>query len=440
MSIESTKRSEQIEAVARGVIPGGVMSNWRKSEDHHPIFMSHGRGGRLYDVDGNEYLDFSLSAGPAILGHDNGHLRQAIEKQARCTTSNEPHEIQVTAAQKLVEHIACADLVRFANSGTEANFNALRVARAYTGRNFFVRFNGHYNGSSDSLIGGIVTDPANPVPVAEAREGDLLSDMGNTEGRARHGFSDSYMLEWNDLEALETLLRDKGGDIAAVLMEPVMVNFSGCLPEPGYLEGVRALCDRHGVVLIFDEVLTGFRMGLGGAQAHFGVTPDLTILGKAIGGGFPVSAYCGKREIMGLIAETRVMGGGTYNGHPMAMAAVVATLEELEKENGAAYRRIEKLGNRLKTGLDTLARERGQDLLLQGFPGAWAFTFSTKPKIINHRDSLVPTGGLEKAARFGALLKEQGVLTLFRFCTSVAHTEEDIDEALTRSDAALAAL
>ncbi len=429
-------KSQQIEAAARKVIPGGVMSNWKKSEGYHPTFMARGEAGRLWDADGNEFLDFSLSMGPAILGHSNEHLRSAMVDAAKGFYANEPIELQVRAAQKIVDHVACAELVRFANSGTEANLNALRVARAYTGKNMVVRFNGQYNGSTDSLIGGIVTDTDNPVPIAAVREGDLLSDIANTGGRAAHAFSDYYMIEWNDLEAMEKLFSSKADNIAAVIMEPVMVNFSGCMPEPGYLEGVRQLCDQYGVVLIFDEVLTGFRIGLKSAQGYFGVTPDMTTFGKAVGGGFPVSVFCGKREIMDVITRTEVTAGGTYNGHPMAMAAVVATIEELEKDGGAVYHHINALGNRLRGGLDGAAERQGANLLLQGFPGAWTFNFTHKDKIVNHLDSLSEPNSLPMANEFGNLLKEQGVLTLLRFCISAAHTEEDIDMVVERAEEA----
>jgi glutamate-1-semialdehyde 2,1-aminomutase len=430
-----TRRSDQIGEAARETIPGSLMSNFRKYEDHHPIYMTHGDGARLYDVDGNEYIDYSLSYGPAILGHSNAHLRQALVDQAGRLYTGEVTELQVEAAGKVCSHLASADQVRFACSGTDATYNALRAARAHTGRNMIVRFNGHYHGGLDQFMGGVVTEGGSPIPVAGELEEDIYSQMANTAGRADHAFSDSYMIEWNDLAALEQLLSAHGSDIAAVIMEPVMVNCSGCVPEPGYLESVRELCTRNGTVLIFDEVLTGFRMGLGGAQEHFGVVPDLTTLGKAVGGGFPVAALCGKSEIMETIASTEVVAGGTYNGHPLAMAAVIANIEELEKDDGAAYRQIEERGRMLKDGLDAISRRHGQDLLLQGFPGAWTFTTSSKRKIINHRDSLGP--GLLLAGVFAALLKQRGVLTSFRFCTSSAHTERDVEDALERAEDAM---
>jgi glutamate-1-semialdehyde 2,1-aminomutase len=221
-------------------------------------------------------------------------------------------------------------------------------------------------------------------------------------------------------------------------MEPAMVNNFGCLPRPGYLKRVRDLCTRHGAVLMFDEVLTGFRMGLGGAQSAFGVVPDMATYGKALGGGWPVSAFCGLSEIMQHIASTDVVAGGTYNGHPVMMAAVIATIEELEREEGAAFRHIERMGNMLKDGLEHLARSYHQPLLLQGFAGAWTFSFTDRPRIDNHSEGCGTD--VARAMRFNALLKRHGVIATQRLCTSAAHSQEDVEEALRRARFALADL
>jgi glutamate-1-semialdehyde 2,1-aminomutase len=214
-----------------------------------------------------------------------------------------------------------------------------------------------------------------------------------------------------------------------------MINHGGCVPEPGYLEGVRELCTRHGVLLIFDEVLTGFRIDLKCAQGYFGVTPDLTALGKAIGGGFPISCYAGKREIMGTLARCEAVDGGTYFDNPLGMAAMITTIEELEKDNGAAYRIIRKLGTALKDGLDEIARRYGQPLLLQGFPGSWTILFNPKRKVIN--EAGVRGSDFVKSSRFAQLMAERGVNVARRFLISAAHSEKDISEALDRADDAM---
>ncbi len=437
MGIFQKTKSTQLEKVARQCIPGGVMSNFKKDENYHPTYIASGKGARLYDLDGNEYIDYDLSYGPSLLGHSNQPLIDAVEKQMRklyCAPSN---ELTVEAARKVQQHVPSAELVRFACSGTEANLNALRVARAYTGKNMFVRFAGQYHGSGDGIIGGIVLDPENPIVQQGETEEDIFTQMTNTLGREKTAFSNCYMIEWNDLSALKNLFEKYAHDIAAVIMEPVMTNWFGCLPEPGYLEGVRRLCEEFEVVLIFDEVLTGFRIGLGGAQAHFGITPDMTTLAKALGGGFPVSAFCGKKEIMDVITRTDVMAGGTYNGHPLAMAAVIATLEQLEKNGGEVYERIEKLGLKIKEGFEEIARSHKQDILIQGYPGAWNFTMTSRNKIKNNAEGL--GGGLAKAARFSTLLQQHGVMSVVRLFTSTAHTEKDVSDALDRADSAMKA-
>lgn len=430
MNPYQTPKSDRMADVGRKVIPAATMSNFRRSIDYHPIYMTHGKGGRLYDLDGNEYIDYSLSYGPALLGHSNEHLREALKRQLDRLFTPNVSDLEVGAAQKVIDHISSAELVRFTCSGTEANSSALRAARAYTGRPQYVRFNGHYHGGNDDLMGGILGDPRNPYPVMDELENDIYSQFTNTDGRHPQAFNQVFMIEWNDLQALEKLFKRHGDEIAAVIMEPTMVNNFGCLPEPGYLEGVRKLCTEYGVVLIFDEVLTGFRIDLKGAQGYFGVTPDMTTLAKALGGGFPVSAFTGKREIMDTLTRADAVVGGTYNGHPLAMAAVTAAIEEYERDNGAIYRYIRRLGSMLKDGIDQIALEHGQPFLLQGFPAAWTFSFNPKKKVINQSDGL--DADLRKLGLFVNLLKKYGILTSLRFCVSAAHTEKDIGDTLDR--------
>jgi glutamate-1-semialdehyde 2,1-aminomutase len=433
-----TQKSDQLAELGRRVIPAATMSNFRRSINYHPIYITHGKGARVYDVDGNEYIDYSLGYGPAVLGHTNEHIRKALKRQIDRLYTPSVNDLEVAAAQKVADHIASAELVRFACTGTEAARGALRVARAYTGREMFIRFNGHYHGGLDHLMGGVVNDPENPIPEPGELEDDLFSQFTNTLGRYNSAFNQCFMIEWNDLPALEKLFDRHGERIAAVIMEPVMVNNFGCRPEPGYLEGVRDLCDQHGVVLIFDEVLTGFRIGLKGAQGAFGVTPDLTTLAKALGGGFPVSSTCGKRKIMDTLTRADAIQGGTYNGHPLAMAAVIAAIEEYEKDDGVVFAHIEKMGTLLKEGLDQIAAEHEQPLVLQGFPGAWYIIFNKKQKIVNQADGR--DSDFAKFIRFADLLKDMGVLTSWRFCTSAAHTEKDVGDVLDRVNEVLKVL
>jgi glutamate-1-semialdehyde 2,1-aminomutase len=436
MKAYDTPKSDEMAEMGRQLIPAASMSNWRRAVDYHPVYMSHGVGARVYDIDGNEYIDYSLSYGPAVLGHSNEHLQEALIRQVKRLHTSNVNDLEVAAARKVSDHIESAELVRFACTGTEANRGALRIARGYTGRDKYVRFNGHYHGGIDHMLGGLVKDEENPVPTPGELENDQYSQFANTLGRFSGAFNQCYMIEWNDLPALEQLFERYAEDIAAIILEPVMINNFGCRPEPGYLEGVRDLCTKFGVVLIFDEVLTGFRIGLKGAQGHFGVTPDITTLAKALGGGFPVSSTSGKKVFMDTLTRADTIQGGTYNGHPLAMASVIAAIEEYEKDDGAAYVHIEKLGNALKKGLEQIAEEHGQPLLLQGFPGAWVSSFTPRKKVINHLEG--NTSAIHKQAnRFSGLLKERGVLTSWRFCTSVAHTKKDVDDTLDRANDAM---
>lgn len=434
----NTPKSDEMAEIGRQVIPGAMMSNFRRDAGYHPTYITHGNGARLFDVDENEFIDYSLSYGPAILGHSNEHVRTALRNELERLYTPNTNDREVEAAQKVAQNIGSAELVRFACSGTEANRGAIRVARAYTGRDMYVRFNGHYHGGLDHLMGGIVVDPQFPVPVEGELEGDYYSTMAMTDGRYEGAFNQVFMIEYNDLPALERLFQSHSDRIAAVIIEPTMVNNFGCMPEPGYLEGLRELCTQYGVVLIFDEVLTGFRIDLKGAQGYFGVNPDMTTLGKALGGGFPVSSFSGKREIMDSLTRTDVVQGGTYNGHPMAMAAVIATIEELERDDGAAFTHIRRLGALLKEGIDALAEEYNEPLLLQGFPGAWTFSFTTKTKIINQADGY--GADFARMGWFSSLLKERGVFTSARFCTSAAHTEKDVEDTLDRVETCFKAM
>lgn len=411
------------------VIPKGLKSNFRKS-DEVPRFFRSGSGARLVDLDGNEHIDYSLSYGPSILGHSNEALRGALHAAIDFSYTNENCVIEADAAELVCETIPCAEQAFFCCTGTDAVANAHRVARAYTGRNWVVRFKGHYNGWHDALMGGVVTDPEYPMATAGRTPGEKFSQQTDTAGRGFHALMDTFLIEWNDLSALAQLLEQQGQYIAAVHMEPIMMNYFGCWPTPGYLEGVRELCTQHGVLLIFDEVITGYRIGLQGAQGVFKVTPDLTTLGKAIGGGVPVAALCGRRDILHKIATFEAICGGTYNGHPMATSAVVATLTELQRDGGAAFHRINAMGTRLAAGLRDIFDAAKLPLILQGFPGAWYVGRSRTGTILNHADAVRQDSHHPLLDQFSVGMRRQGVLMTGRFYTSSAHTEADVDFTL----------
>ncbi len=417
---------------AKRVIPGGIQSNYRKGA-FSPTFFERANGVRLTTVDGKEFIDYNLGSGPAIHGYENEYLIRSIENQNRTLFNAATSAVQVLAAEKLVEHVPCAEHVRFCLSGTEANANALRIARAHTGRDKFVHFFGNYHASTDEFVGGIVKDTNQPVAYAGHIDGDIDSMVTDTDGRRQHALEGKYRVEWNDLPALEALLSKFGEEIAAVIMEPTMTNWFGCLPKPGFLQGVRDLCDQYGIVLIFDEIVTGFRIGMNGAQGYFGVKPDMCTLAKGIAGGIPVAAVCGSRKVMQKVSDNDVLLGGTYNGYTQGMAAVVATIEEFERDDGILRKTMEHNGSLLKDGVMKIAEELDINLRLQGFPACWNFFFHSKQKVVNYRDGIDGWGvDMLKGARFGEIMHERGIFTMTRFYTSTAHTENDVNDALER--------
>jgi glutamate-1-semialdehyde 2,1-aminomutase len=313
--------------------------------------------------------------------------------------------------------IPCAELVRFSNSGSEAVHIALRVARAFTGKKKVIKFEGHYHGWFDNILIGV-----------HRSDNSQLESRGQTDSV----FGEVIVLPWNDLDAIERTLRKMAGEIAAIIMEPIMCNTGCILPEEGYLEAVRELCSSNEVLLIFDEIITGFRIGLGGAQKFYGVIPDLATFGKAMASGLPVSCLAGKKEIMGLIADLSVVHAGTYNSNPVCLAAALATLEELEEREQDHYRKLFDFGQRLMNGIRELAERKGLDLLVQGVGPMFHVAFTERDRIRSYRDYLeVDT---ERYESFANHLQELGVRVINRgiWYLSVAHTEEDLSLTLER--------
>lgn len=327
-----------------------------------------GQGTRVWDGEGREYLDLYGKFGAMFLGHGheqyNARLKDCIDQITVVDASGLEYE----AAKKLQQHVPSADLVRFSLSGTEAVQNAVRLARAYTGKSKIIRFYGHYHGNADNLMGGKASQVETPWPE------DYIGDVFYTEGRAPNIFKDqSYITLWNETSMLEMLLEERQNEVAALLMEPICINGGGIEPEEGYLEEVAELCKKYGVLLIFDEVITGVRCGLGGAQSLFGVTPDITVYGKAVGGGaVPVSVIMGRREIMDMYTNFRAIHGGTFNGYPLGMAAVIATMEILEAE-GDYFTRVSGKANRIIDAFKHAAAEHGVPLSIQGPPTGITF-------------------------------------------------------------------
>jgi glutamate-1-semialdehyde 2,1-aminomutase len=437
--MESNSKTQQLYERASNVMPG-PQSNLRIPLSAEPLFIIKGKGARLWDADGNEYIDFMLAAGPGILGHGNREYIETLKNQLDTLyysvsgASQTPMEVEL--AEKVVQYVPCAQKVRFCLSGTEAVQLAIRLARAYTKRRYFIRFEGHYHGWLDNVLGGAVNDRPSGKPFAIESDNDPLG----TEGRDPGAFEQSFKVPWNDIEVLERVLETYGEEVAMVHMEPILCNGGCCPPRPGYLERVRELCTEYGVVLSFDEVITGFRVGLGGAQGELGVTPDIATFGKAMAGGIPIGAVAGKTEIMDLLLERRVIGAGTFNGYPFGMAASLATLRILEKGHGSYYRDMDRLQGRLMKGLKAIGRRYGIPTLVQGPRGVFFHHFIDKEVAYSVRD--LKEGDVEKQNRFRTLLAENGVLIMWRgrWYVSGGLSEVDVDRTLESADRAMARL
>lgn len=416
---------------AKKVLAGGVSSEFRKYAHPHALFYTHGAGSRIYDVDGNEYLDFTLSQGPLLLGHSHPEVLKAVaDYSEKGQLFAGQHVQEVVLAEKLNRLIPSAELMRFCLDGSEAVQTALRVARAKTGRKKFLRFEGHYHGWLDNVAWGISAPSEEALGSREAPNVYPWSAGLPTESR-----EEFMVLPWNDLALVRKVVEREPDAIAAIITEPVMCN-NGCIPPAdGFLEGLRTLCDQHGIALIFDEVITGFRIHPGGAQAYFGVMPDLSVFAKAMGSGYPISVIAGKRSWMRLIEESKVIHAGTLNAGNASIAAALATLEILERE--APHARMFRLGEQLMEGLRKLAADYKHDLLVQG-PGPMFHTgFTPLKKVTDYRDTL----HYDKArlARFITGMQDRGVRIIGRglWYISAAHTEDDVAVALEAGEKVL---
>jgi glutamate-1-semialdehyde 2,1-aminomutase len=405
---------------------GGVSSHFRMAGSPHPLFFTKGKGSLIYDVDGNEYLDFTLSQGPMLLGHSHPEvLRRVTEEMANGQLYAGQHMLELELAEKIKALVPCAELIRFSNSGSESVQASLRLARGFTGRKKYIKFEGQYHGWFDNVL--ISQHPSKE----EAGEINDPKRILETQGQSDSVLDEIIVLPWNDLAAVEHAFEQYGDEIAAILTEPVMCN-NGCIePAAGYLEGLREICDRNETVLIFDEIITGFRLGLGGAQKFYDVVPDLATFGKAMASGFPISFLGGKRRVMNMVADGTVMHAGTYNSNNPSIAASVATIDVLESGGPELYERLRSLGLRLQEGQRTQAEAAGHNVLLSG-PGQMThLAFTTCKKLTNYRDCFESDS--EKYAVFTREMLDRGIRLIGRgiWYISTAHTEADIDRAVS---------
>jgi len=416
-----TPRSDKLFARAQAVIPGGVNSPVRafNAVGRAPLFIKRGKGSYVWDADGNKFLDYVGSWGPMILGHAHPRILKAVREAAKHGTSfGAPTELEVKMAELITRIVPSVEVVRMVNSGTEATMSAIRLARAFTGREKIIKFEGCYHGHGDSFL-------------IKAGSGAMTLGVPDSPGVPAGVAGGTLTAPFNDLERVQRLVQQFSGEVAAVIVEPVVGNMGCVPPKPGFLEGLRTLCDEQRIILIFDEVMTGFRLALGGAQELFGVTPDLTTLGKIIGGGLPVGAYGGKKEIMSLVAPSGPMyQAGTLSGNPLAMAAGFEMLSILSGRK-SLYRELEKRSAALERGIRESLRKLGLNLTFNRV-GSMFTLFFTQKEVTDY-----PSAKSSDTERFGRhfnAMLEQGIyLPPSQFeaaFLSTSHSDSDIEKTI----------
>ncbi len=425
-----TTRSEEIFAAAQKLMPGGVNSPVRafKSVGGQPIVVDRVKDAYMWDVDGNQYIDYIGTWGPAICGHAHPYVIKAIQAAAEKGTSfGAPNYLENVLAEMVIDAVPSVEMVRFVNSGTEACMSVLRLMRAFTEREKIIKFEGCYHGHADMFL-------------VKAGSGVATLGLPDSPGVPKSTTAATLTAPFNDLEAVKALFAENPGEIAGVILEPVVGNAGFIPPDAGFLEGLRELTQEHGALLVFDEVMTGFRISYGGAQAKFGITPDLTTLGKVIGGGLPVGAYGGRRDIMQMVAPAGpVYQAGTLSGNPLAMTAGIKTLELLQRPG--TYEQLERITKKLADGLVQVAQETGHAACGDSISAMFGFFFTAGP-VHNYEDA--KTSDLQKFGRFHRGMLEHGVyLAPSQFeagFTSLAHTDEDVDRTLQAAREVMATL
>lgn len=426
----ATSTSDSLFNAAKALIPGGVNSPVRAcgSVGGQPVFIEKGDGSKLYDADGNAYIDYVLSWGPLILGHRPPEVVKALEEVLAMGTSfGAPTQLETQLAEIVTEMVPAMDMVRMVNSGTEATMSAVRLARGYTGRDMIIKFDGCYHGHADTLL-------------VAAGSGIATLGIPGSPGVPEPVIKNTLSLTYNDIDGFKEVMARKGDEIACVILEPVAGNMGMVTPVDGFLETLREETEKHGAVLIFDEVMTGFRVAKGSAQGLFNITPDLSCLGKVIGGGLPVGAYGGKREIMENIAPVgNVYQAGTLSGNPLAMAAGIATLTALQVDG--VYEDLTAKTKAFVGGLQAAADAAGIPMQ-SGSVGSMAGFFFTDQAVHNFDDA--KTCDLDRFAKFYQGMLAKGVYlapSQFEACfMSLAHTDQDIADTIEAAKAVMAEL
>eukprot|EP00239_Pterosperma_sp_CCMP1384_P002342 CAMPEP_0197848440 /NCGR_PEP_ID=MMETSP1438-20131217/8763_1 /TAXON_ID=1461541 /ORGANISM="Pterosperma sp., Strain CCMP1384" /LENGTH=494 /DNA_ID=CAMNT_0043460691 /DNA_START=36 /DNA_END=1520 /DNA_ORIENTATION=+ len=415
-----TEKSDACFAEAKELMPGGVSSPVRafKSVGGNPVVFDKVKGAYAYDIDGNQYIDYVGTWGPAICGHANDEVNDALKLALEKGTSfGAPCELENVLAKAVIDAVPSVEMVRFCNSGTEACMGALRLMRAYTGRSKILKFEGCYHGHADPFL-------------VQAGSGVATLGLPDSPGVPEGATGSTLCAPYNDLEAVKKIFADNKGEIAGVILEPVVGNSGFVVPDKEFLQGLREITEADGSVLCFDEVMTGFRIAYGGAQQHWGITPDMTTMGKVIGGGLPVGAYGGKKEIMQMVAPAGPMyQAGTLSGNPLAMTAGIKTLEILKREG--SYEHLDKITSRLIEGILQIAKEEGHAACGGSISGMFGFFFCEGP-VKSFADAT--KSDTDKFARWHRGMLEQGIyLAPSQYeagFTGLQHTEEDIDRTL----------
>jgi glutamate-1-semialdehyde 2,1-aminomutase len=443
-----TRSSKQFFRKAQEVMPGGVTANIKKF-DPYPVIMERAQGAYLYDVDGNKYVDYLLSYGALMLGHGHREIIESVKTQIENSGTflfGTPHQLELEMGKKIQEYYPSMERVRFTNSGTEATLLAIRMANAYTGKHKIAKFEGHYHGGFDQVLLSV-----NP-PVSKAGPAHEPIAVVESSGIDPYHEKSTVILPFNQLEATSEILMKRKDEIAAVILEPFQ---GGFIPaEQGFIDGLRKITEKLGILLIFDEVKTGFRIGLGGAQAFFNTRPDLTTLGKVVGGGFPIGILGGKKEIMMLSAPTStadvfdssqsrnssskqvLFHSGTYNGHPISLAAGLVTIKVLERE----IDQVLTLTWQLKKGIENLFAMRSIPAQTIGIGSIFSLVITEKEKILNYREYQQANFSMRKEIDFRLLNKGIYTKPLNRYSLSTVHGEKEVNHTLEAYDQVLTKL
>ena len=418
---------------AQGLVAGGISSQIRRSEQPVPLFFTRAKHGRMWDVDGNEYVDYVQGMGPNLFGHSPDFLIDAVAsamQEGIVYTGQFERELEV--AEMVRAAIPLEGTVRFASSGTEIDQLVIRLARGFTGRPKFLKFEGHYHGWADSVNYSV--HPA----LEQAGPAHAPTPVGESAGMDPASGENLVVCRWNDLDALNAAFERWPDQIAGVIMEPLLINTNFIFPREGYLEGAKEVCERNGALLIFDEVITGFRVALGGAQELTGVQPDLATYAKSLAGGFPIAMLLGRPDVMEMLGDGRVQHGGSFNSNMMSVEAARACLAHIMEDSAGFYRDLDMRGTRLMEGLRLAARDSESDLRVHGLGSVFSTSFTTRADIDDYRDHATYCDE-DRYQRFRVAMLERGVRLSAngRWHMASTHTDEDVEQTVEAAKDAL---